>query len=74
MPLPRRGLIGVIVACLGFGAIMLATRLDKLGEAAVLGGTSAVFAALIAGAVPVERVWRQRVPLNAVVTEFAEWG
>ena len=46
-PLALRGVIGGIVAFLSFGSIMLATRLDQVGEAAVLRETSTVFAALI---------------------------
>ncbi|KAB7615507.1 EamA family transporter [Amylibacter sp. SFDW26] len=46
-PLMVRGFIGGIVAYLSFGSIMMATRLDKVGEAAVLRETSPVFAALI---------------------------
>ena len=47
IPLLRRGFIGALIAFISFGAIMLATRLDKVGEAAVLRETSTVFAALI---------------------------
>ncbi len=46
-PLFVRGVIGGIVAFFSFGSIMLATRLDKVGEAAVLRETSPVFAAAI---------------------------
>ncbi|MBT8409058.1 MAG: multidrug transporter, partial [Alphaproteobacteria bacterium] len=46
-PLMGRGAIGAVVAVFSFGSIMLATRLDKVGEAAVLRETSVVFAALI---------------------------
>ena len=46
-PLMVRGVFGGLVAFASFGAIMLATRLDKVGEAAVLRETSTVFAALI---------------------------
>src|SRR5690606_5912390 len=42
-----RGAIGAVIAFGSFGSIMLATRLDKVGEAAVLRETSTVFAALI---------------------------
>ncbi|WP_308916383.1 DMT family transporter [Jannaschia sp. LMIT008] len=45
--LVRLGLIGAVVAWGSFGSIMLATRLDDVGEAAVLRETSTVFAALI---------------------------
>lgn len=46
-PLTWRGVVGALVAFVSFGAVMLATRLDKVGEAAVLRETSVVFAALI---------------------------
>lgn len=46
-PLLTRGATGALIAFLSFGAVMLATRLDKVGEAAALRETSVVFAALI---------------------------
>ena len=42
-----RCVIGGVVGIFSFGSIMLATRLDKVGEAAILRETSTVFAALI---------------------------
>ena len=75
-PLMRRGLIGAIVAFFSFGAIMLATRLDKVGEAAVLRETSTVFAALIGWLVLKETVGPRRIALmslialGAVIVEF----
>ena len=42
-----RGVIGGVVGIFSVGSIMLATRLDKVGEAAILRETSTVFAALI---------------------------
>ncbi|MDG2096188.1 MAG: EamA family transporter, partial [Paracoccaceae bacterium] len=47
IPLYFRGLAGGVIAIFSFGAIMLATRLDKVGEAAVLRETSTIFAAII---------------------------
>jgi drug/metabolite transporter (DMT)-like permease len=47
LPLAIRGAAGGVVAFFSFGSIMLATRLDKVGEAAVLRETSTVFAAII---------------------------
>ncbi|MCU0899421.1 MAG: DMT family transporter [Cypionkella sp.] len=76
-PLLRRGLLGAFVAFFSFGAIMLATRLDKVGEAAVLRETSTVFAALIGWLVLGEKVGRVQVALmalialGAVMMEFA---
>ena len=60
-----------------FGAIMLATRLDKVGEAAVLRETSTVFAALIGWLVlgekvgPVRTALMAMIALGAVIMEFA---
>ena len=46
-PLLRRGAVGALVAFCSFGSVMMATRIDKVGQAAVLRETSVVFAALI---------------------------
>jgi drug/metabolite transporter (DMT)-like permease len=76
-PLLKRGVLGAFVAFFSFGAIMLATRLDKVGEAAVLRETSTVFAALIAYMVFGEKVGKIRfalmamIALGAVTMEFA---
>jgi drug/metabolite transporter (DMT)-like permease len=75
-PLLRRGFIGGFVAYLSFGSIMLATRLDKVGEAAVLRETSTVFAAFIGWLVLKEKVGPRRIALmtlialGAVIVEF----
>lgn len=75
-PLMARGFIGAIVAFLSFGSIMLATRLDKVGEAAVMRETSVVFAALIGAVFLKEKVGVLRgalmavIALGAVVVEF----
>lgn len=75
-PLLVRGLIGGLVAYMSFGAIMLATRLDKVGEAAVLRETSPVFAALIGWVFLKEKVGFTRAILmtliaaGAVLVEF----
>ncbi|MEP2681322.1 MULTISPECIES: EamA family transporter [Rhodobacterales] len=66
-PLMVRGAIGGIVAFLSFGAIMMATRLDKVGEAAVLRETSTVFAALIGWLVLKETVGPRRIALMALI-------
>ena len=74
--LARLGVIGAIVAFFSFGAVMLATRLDKVGEAAVLRETSTVFAAVIAWAILGEKVgWARAglmalIALGALVMEF----
>jgi len=76
-PLMARGITGAFVAFFSFGAIMLATRLDKVGEAAVLRETSVVFAALIGWLILGEKVGPRRlglmalIALGAVVVEFA---
>jgi len=74
--LVRRGLAGALSGFGSFGAVMLATRLDKVGEAASLRETSVVFAALIGWLVLGERVGRARtlimivIALGAVRIEF----
>ncbi|UWQ54976.1 DMT family transporter [Leisingera caerulea] len=66
-PLMVRGFFGGLVAFASFGAIMLATRLDKVGEAAVLRETSTVFAALIGWLVLRETVGPRRIALMALI-------
>jgi drug/metabolite transporter (DMT)-like permease len=66
-PLAARGLLGAFVAFFSFGAIMLATRLDNVGEAAVLRETSTVFAALIGWLILGERTGPRRVTLMALI-------
>ena len=70
-PDPRRlvgiGLAGSIIAFGSFGAVMLATRLDKVGEAAVLRETSTVFAALIGWLVLRETVGPRRIALMTLI-------
>lgn len=70
-PLLARGFIGAIVAFMSFGAIMLATRLDKVGEAAVLRETSVVFAALIGWLVLRETVGPRRIALMVLIAAGA---
>ncbi len=75
-PLLQRGFAGAWIAFVSFGAVMLATRLDKVGQAAVLRETSVVFAALIGWLFLRERVGPLRgglvlvIALGAVVVEF----
>jgi drug/metabolite transporter (DMT)-like permease len=66
-PLMVRGVFGGLTAFMSFGAIMLATRLDKVGEAAVLRETSTVFAALIGWLVLKETVGPRRIALMALI-------
>jgi drug/metabolite transporter (DMT)-like permease len=77
VPLFRRGVIGAFVAYASFGSIMLATRLDKVGEAAVLRETSTVFAALIGWWVLGEKVGAVRAALMGLIAAGAvvmEWA
>ncbi|MEM1074548.1 MAG: EamA family transporter [Pseudomonadota bacterium] len=66
-PLMTRGIIGGFVAVLSFGSIMMATRLDKVGEAAVLRETSTVFAAVIGWIFLKEPVGPRRIALMALI-------
>jgi len=66
-PLMTRGVIGGLVAFASFGSVMLATRLDNVGEAAVLRETSPVFAALIGWLVLKETVGPRRIALMALI-------
>ncbi len=76
-PLALRGFAGGLIAFASFGSIMLATRLDQVGEAAVLRETSTVFAALIGWLFLREPVGPVRAGLmgliaaGAVIVEFA---
>jgi drug/metabolite transporter (DMT)-like permease len=75
-PLMLRGLAGALFAFVSFGGVMLATFLDKVGEAAVLRETSTVFAALIGWLVlreqigPLRAVLMILVAMGAVLVEF----
>ncbi|WP_106744722.1 DMT family transporter [Yoonia maritima] len=66
-PLMWRGLAGALIAWVSFGGVMMATRLDKVGEAAVLRETSTVFAALIGWFILGEKVGPRRLFLMALV-------
>jgi len=66
-PLMWRGAVGAVIAWFSFGGVMLATRLDKVGEAAVLRETSTVFAALIGWLFLKEKVGPRRTFLMALV-------
>lgn len=75
-PLLARGLIGALIGWFSFGSVMLATRLDKVGEAAILRETSTVFAAIIGWLFLKETVGPRRmalmalIALGAVIVEF----
>lgn len=77
VPMVRLGLIGAVTAYFSFGSIMMATRLDKVGEAAVLRETSVLFSALIGWLVLKEGVGPRRLALMALIAAGAvvvEWG
>ena len=67
VPLMQKGVIGGVIAFFSFGSIMLATRLDKVGEAAVLRETSTVFAAIIGWIFLKETVGPRRIALMALI-------
>ena len=75
-PLIWKGLFGAVIAWISFGGVLLATRLDKIGEAAVLRETSVVFAALIGWFILGEKVGPRRlilmclVALGAIIVEM----
>ncbi len=75
-----RGLAGGVIGLFSFGSIMLATRLGKVGEAAVLRETSTIFAALIGWFFLKETVGARRaalmglIALGAVLVEFGGRG
>ena len=66
-PLAVRGVLGGLTAFASFGSIMLATRLDKVGEAAVLRETSTIFAALIGVVFLKEKVGPRRIALMGLI-------
>ena len=74
--LVRLGVTGAVIGWGSFGTVMLATRLDKVGEAAVLRETSTVFAALLGWLILKETVGPRRlalmvlIALGAVVVEM----
>ena len=70
-PVLRLGILGAFVAFFSFGGILLATRLDKVGEAAVLRETSVVFAALFGWLMLGENVGPRRLALMALIAAGA---
>ena len=67
----RRGFAGGVIAWISFGSVFLATRLDKVGEAAALRETSVIFAALIGWLILGEPVGRRRWTLMLVIAAGA---
>ena len=70
-PLALRGVVGAVIAFGSFGSVMMATRLDKVGEAAILRETSTVFAALIGWLVLKETVGPRRIALMGLIAAGA---
>jgi drug/metabolite transporter (DMT)-like permease len=70
-PLALRGIFGALVAFGSFGSIMLATRLDSVGEAAVLRETSTIFAAAIGWAFLKESIGPVRLALMGLIAAGA---
>ena len=66
-PLSWKGFAGALIAWISFGGVMLATRLDKVGEAAVLRETSTVFAAVIGWLILKEKIALPQVLMMALV-------
>ncbi|WP_285669651.1 DMT family transporter [Paralimibaculum aggregatum] len=66
-PLALRGMIGGLIGFVSFGGVMLATRLDKVGEAAALRETSVIFAAVIGWALLGERIGWARAGLMGAI-------
>lgn len=77
LPFAKKAVLGALVAYISFGAILIATRIGNLGEAAVIRETSTVFAALIGWVVLGERSGPQKIALmgliaaGAVIVKFA---
>lgn len=75
-PMLRQGFFAALVAFVSFGSVMMATRLDSVGEAAALRETSVVFAAIIGRLFLREEVgWLRAllmatIGLGAVLVEF----
>jgi len=71
-----KGITGAVIGGFSFGSVMLATRLDSVGEAAVLRETSVIFAGLIGWMFLREEVGATRAALlcliaaGAVLVEF----
>jgi len=70
-PLVLRGVLGGLVAFGSFGSIMLATRIGRVGEAAVIRETSIVFAALIGWIALREPMGPRRAALIALIAAGA---
>lgn len=69
--LARFGIVGGLIAMASFGSVMLATRIDSVGQAAVLRETSTVFAALIGWLFLREPVGSRRLMLILLIAAGA---
>ncbi|MFN3937808.1 MAG: EamA family transporter [Gemmobacter sp.] len=67
VPLFRMGVLGALTAYISFGAIMLATRIGNVGEAAVLRETSTVFSAAVGWLVLGESTGPRRIALMTLI-------
>ncbi|MCB1451621.1 MAG: EamA family transporter [Nitratireductor sp.] len=65
--LAARGIFGALIAFLSFGAVMLATRLGKVGEAAALRETSIIFATGIGVLIFREKIDARRLGIIAMI-------
>ena len=65
--LAARGASGALIAMISFGAILLATRIDKVGEVAAIRETSIIFATAIGVLIFRERIDAARLGLIAVI-------
>jgi drug/metabolite transporter (DMT)-like permease len=66
-----RGVFGALIAFLSFGAVMLATRVGHVGEAAALRETSIIFATAIGVLIFRESIDLRRLGLIALITAGA---
>ena len=71
IPFTKKAVLGALVAYISFGAILIATRIGNVGEAAVIRETSTVFAALIGWLVLGERSGPQKIALMALIAAGA---
>lgn len=71
LPLAKKAVLGAMIAYMSFGAILIATRIGNVGEAAVLRETSTVFAAAIGWLMLGEATGPRRVALMAMIAAGA---
>lgn len=70
-PLVIRGFIGAVVALLSFSSVMIATRIDSVGQTAALRETSIVFATAIGVLIFREKIDATRLALIAIIATGA---